>query len=568
MLSELCIENLAVIKEAVIPFSKDFNVFTGETGAGKSVFINGINAVLGKRVSKDMVRSGCEKAVITALFSNLTDETRNVLDDLGIACEDDELLITREIHADGRSTARINSRTASVSALRDIGVTLIDVHGQHDNRILLYPEQHINIVDNFADLTENIEDYRATFRRLQEVSRSIKQLYMDEKYKQERLSSLQIMLKDISEADIVDADEDVKIENEFKVINNSYNIMESLSAAENIIVGSDDVSGALDMVKDSITELERYADIVEGLPDIVSRLENVRIETVDIADEISRIKDKIDIDGERMAYLEDRLNKLISIKKKYGPELSDVLEKYEDAALEAEQINNNAESIEFLKHEQDQLLKEVTEKAKALSEKRGAAAKLLSEKIENELRFLDMPNVKLYFSHERGKLTINGMDIMEIMISVNAGETPKPISRIASGGELSRIMLAIKNVVAEKEEIPTLIFDEIDTGVSGRAAQKIGIKLREISRYRQVLCVTHLSQIAIMADKHLLIEKAARDGRTYTTVSELDEERRIKEIARIICGDNASETALKNAKELLDTKVEVYNKMLKGETVE
>lgn len=565
MLSELCIENLAVIKEAVIPFSKDFNVFTGETGAGKSVFINGINAVLGKRVSKDMVRSGCEKAVITALFSNLTDETKNILDDLGISCEDDELLITREIHSDGRSTARINSKTASVSALRDIGVSLIDVHGQHDNRILLYPEQHINIVDNFADLGEDLEDYRATFRRLQEVSRSIKQLYMDDKYKQERLSSLQVMLKDISEADIVDINEDVKIENEFKVINDSYNIMESLSAAEDMINGTDDSAGALDILKDASGELEKYSDILENMPDMINRLENVKIEVADIADEISRIKDKIDVDGERMAYLEDRMNKLISIKKKYGPELSDVLEKYEAAAYEAEQINNNAESINFLKNEQNQLLLEVTEKAKSLSDKRESAAKLLSEKIEKELKFLDMPNVKLYFSHQRGKLTINGMDLMEIMISVNAGEPPKPISRIASGGELSRIMLAIKNVVAEKEEIPTLIFDEIDTGVSGRAAQKIGIKLREISRYRQVLCVTHLSQIAIMADKHLLIEKAARDGRTYTTVSELDEERRIKEIARIICGDNASETALKNAKELLDTKLEVYNDMLAQE---
>lgn len=565
MLSELCIENLAVIKEAVIPFSKDLNVFTGETGAGKSVFINGINAVLGKRVSKDMVRSGCEKAVITALFSKLTDETRNILDDLGISCEDDELLITREIHSDGRSTARINSRTASVSALRDIGVSLIDVHGQHDNRILLYPEQHIGIVDNFAELGEELEDYRAAFRRLQEVSRSIKQLYMDDKYKQERLASLNVMLKDISEADIVDINEDVRIENEFKVINDSYNIMESLSAAEAMINGTDDSAGALDILRDASGELEKYSDILEGLPDMINRLENVRIETADIADEISRIKDKIDVDGERMAYLEDRMNKLISIKKRYGPELSDVLEKYESAAYEAEQINNNAESIDFLKNEQNQLLLEVTEKAKRLSDKRGSAAKLLSGRIEKELKFLDMPNVKLYFSHQRGKLTINGMDIMEIMISVNAGEPPKPISRIASGGELSRIMLAIKNVVAEKEEIPTLIFDEIDTGVSGRAAQKIGIKLREISRYRQVLCVTHLSQIAIMADKHLLIEKAARDGRTYTTVSELDEERRIKEIARIICGDNASETALKNAKELLDTKLEVYNDMLAQE---
>lgn len=562
MLNELCIDNLAVIKSAVIPFTKDFNVFTGETGAGKSILINGINAVLGKRVSKDIVRSGCEKAVVTALFSNLSAETKAKLDEFGISYDDDELLITREIYADGGSGAKINARTSSVSVLKEIGTTLVDVHGQHDNRILMYPEKHIDILDSFAGLEAEIDDYKKSFKELQEISRTIKKLSENEQFKKERLETLKVIIDEISAASITDENEDVKIENEFSIINNSYNISEAISGSTEALSGNDSANGITDILNKIIEVLKKHSDIVSEFPDIIKRVESLRIDASDISNELTRIGERIDVDEERLQYLENRRSILTSVKKKYGPELSDVISKYNSAVEEARIIINNSDDIEKLINQRRELLKKVSEKAAELSLKRIAAAEVLMEKIKNELKFLDMPNVKLVFSHESGKLTSKGMDIMEMMISVNAGEEPKPISKIASGGELSRIMLAIKNVIAEKDEVPTLIFDEIDTGVSGRAAQKIGIKLREISRVRQVLCVTHLSQIAVMADTHLMIEKSTSDDRTYTTVTKLDYEQKVNEIARILCGNNITETALQNAREQLDTKIDVYNNFL------
>lgn len=562
MLSELCIENLAVIQQAVIPFSDDFNVFTGETGAGKSILINGINAVLGKRVSKDIVRSGCDKAVVTALFRGLPQAAKSKLEEFGVDCSDDELLVTRVIMADGGSTARINSRTSSVSVLREIGALLIDVHGQHDNRILMYPEKHIDIVDNFAGLEEDVADYQDSFHKLQEVSRKIKRLSADEQYKSTRLAALKIMTDEIGAAKLSDEDEDRKIENEFTVINNSSNISEMLSEAETVLMGDDDSSGITEMIGSVIDGMRRYADVMPEFGGIISRLESLKIDAEDIGDEIRALNGKIDVDGERLAFLENRRDQLISLKKKYGPELGDVIEKYKAAIGEAQSIIDNSSEIKKLSEEKNRLLVEVSDKAKVLSEKRRAAADRLSEKIEDELKFLDMPNVRLAIEQTVGKLTGNGMDAMEIMISVNAGEPPKPIARIASGGELSRIMLAIKNVIAEKDDVPTMIFDEIDTGVSGRAAQKIGVKLREISRDRQVLCVTHLSQIAVMADSHLLIEKNTDGQRTFTTVTKLEGDKRTAEIARILGGDNITETTLKNAEEQLTSRDKVYSDML------
>ncbi|MCD7731217.1 MAG: DNA repair protein RecN [Oscillospiraceae bacterium] len=561
MLSELCIENLAVIQQAVIPFSDDFNVFTGETGAGKSILINGINAVLGKRVNKDIVRSGCDKAVVTALFRKLSDETKQKLDELGIDCPDDELLITRVIMADGGSTARINSRTSSVSVLREIGTTLVDVHGQHDNKLLMYPEKHIDVVDNFANLHDDISDYRTSFHKLQEVSRTIKRLSADEQYKSVRLDALKMLTDEIGEAGLSDENEDVKIENEFAVINNSSSISRILSASATVINGDDENVGITEMIESVINEIKKYTDVMPKFEELLSRLESLKIDAEDIGDEMKSINESIDVDEERLAFLENRRDKLISLKKKYGPELKDVAEKYKSAIDEAQLLIDNSSEIQRLSEEKNRLLIEVSNKAKAISEKRKSAAKELSAKIEDELRFLDMPNVKLVIEQTDGKLTSMGMDNMEILISVNSGEPPKPIAKIASGGELSRIMLAIKSVIAEKDDVPTMIFDEIDTGVSGRAAQKIGIKLREISRNRQVLCVTHLSQIAVMADSHLLIEKQTKEQRTFTTVARLGEKERIAEIARILGGDNITETTLKTAEEQLLSRNEVCNRV-------
>lgn len=564
MLCELCIENLAVIEHAVIPFSDDFNVFTGETGAGKSILINGINAVLGKRVSKDIVRSGCDKASVTALFKQLSDETKEKLDEFGIDYSDDELLITRIISSDGGSSVRINSRTSSVSVLKEIGITLIDVHGQHDSRILMYPEKHIDIVDNFAGIQKDIDDYRESFHKLQDISRRIKKLSDNESEKLTRLEALRGMTNEIKEAQISDENEDEKIEKEFTVISNSSSISKVLSSSAEEISGNDDSDGICGVISDTIAAIKRYSDIMPSLDEITARLESLKIEAADIADSIKSINDSIDVDEKRLAYLDSRRDTLISVKKKYGPELKDVIEKYNAAHKEAAELIDNTEEIKRITAEKNALLIEVSGKAKSLSQKRREAAELLSSKIENELKFLDMPNVKLEISQTLGKLTSSGMDTMELLISVNAGEPPKPIAKIASGGELSRIMLAIKNVTAEKDDVPTMIFDEIDTGVSGKAAQKIGVKLREISRNRQVLCVTHLAQIAVMADSHLYIEKTTKGNRTFTEVTVLDEDSRVGEIARIIGGDNITGSTLETAREQLTSRDEIYGRILKA----
>lgn len=565
MLSELYIENLAVIQKAEIPFTESFNVFTGETGAGKSILINGINAVLGKRISKDIVRSGCEKATVTAMFRKLTDNTVRKLAELGISCEDDELMITREIYADGGSTARINSKTAPISAVREIGETLIDVHGQHDNRILMYPEKHVDIVDSYADLGGYLADYQSSFKELQGTARKIKQLAVMEQEKQQRAEYLEQFIADVGALEIEDENEDTAVENEFAVANNSSALAEALSRSHIILCGDENSTGMTEAADTAIGELADYADILPGLSQLISRLESARIELADIGDELSRLFDGIDIDEQRLEYLSDRREKLHNIKKRYSCTLGELLSRYSEYTKESGEIAGYSKEIEQLGERKNQLLAEVSEKAEKLSEMRREAAERLTEKISEELKFLDMPNVKIVFDCQKGKLTSMGMDTMELLISVNAGEPPKPIAKIASGGELSRIMLAIKNVIAEKEDIPTMIFDEVDTGVSGRAAQKIGVKLRQVSKTRQVLCVTHLSQIAVMGDNHLLIEKTNRDGGTYTSVTRLDNEQRVAEIARILGGEHITQTTLDNAAEQLAGQEKIYNEILNKE---
>lgn len=562
MLCELYIENLAVIEKAEIPFTESFNVFTGETGAGKSILIGGINAVLGKRVSKDIVRSGCEKAVVTAMFRHLTDSTKSKLSELGIECEDDELMITREIFADGGSSARINSKTSTAAAVREIGDTLIDVHGQHDNRILMYPEKHIEIIDSYGNLNEYLEDYRHSFRELQSTARKIKQLATLEKEKQQRIEFLNQFISDVGELEIENENEDTEVDNEFAIANNSSLLSGVLSRSHVAITGDENNSGMTETIDSVIGELSSYSDIMPKLEQLVDRLEAAKIELSDLGDELSRISDSIDIDEKRLEYLSERREKLYNIKKRYSCTLGELMVRYNSYSAEAGEIAGYSKEIEELTERKNSLLMDVSEKAEKLSELRTKASEQLTEKISDELKFLDMPNVRIAFEHSKGKLTLNGMDIMELMISVNPGEPPKPIAKIASGGELSRIMLAIKNVIAENEDIPTMIFDEVDTGVSGRAAQKIGVKLRQVSKSRQVLCVTHLSQIAVMADNHLLIEKSNTDDRTYTNVTRLDTEQRISEIARILGGEHITQTTLDNAAEQLSSQEKIYDEIL------
>lgn len=550
MLSELYIENLAVIEKATIDFSDKLNVFTGETGAGKSILINGINAILGQRVTKDIVRTGTDKAVISALFTDIGDNVLQVLDELGISAEDGQLFLTREIRSDGGSVARVNSRAVNVSVLKAIGETLVTIHGQHDNQILMAPERHIEILDSYAESEALIEDYHSSFRELQSIAKKINKIKTEQSKKEFRMAELADIVEEINALNIHEG-EDKEIEAELNISKNAVAISEALYMAKQLLSGDDDTDGAVEMTQRASKSVEGYTDIMTEISPIYDRLSSAAIEMEDISEEIGSLLDSLDIDPKRYDYLNQRSDELRRIMKKYGPELDDVLTTLENSQNELDELSGAKQSLDELNKEKERLLAEVSKKAKALSEHRKKAGERFVSQVTEELEFLNMPKVKLVVQQKTGKLTINGMDSIEFLISANLGEEPKPIAKIASGGELSRIMLALKNVIAEKDSIGTLIFDEIDTGVSGRAAQKIGIKLKQISRLRQVLCVTHLAQMAVMADNHLLIEKNIQGDRTVTTVRTLDHEQRKYEIARIMGGENITELMLENAEQYL-----------------
>ena len=544
MLKEIYIRNLAVIKEAVIPLEKKLNIFTGETGAGKSILINGINAVLGQRCSKDIVRTGCDKAVITALFTELSEEVCEKLDELGISHDSEEITVTREISADGGSVARINSRTASASLLKEIGAMLINIHGQHDNQILLDSERHLQILDGFGGDNPLLEQYRVTFRELQQTARRLGELKKREKESAFRQRELNEIIDDIGELEI-SAGEDEQLEKEYSAAKNSENIIIAVKNAVNAIIGED---AANDMLVSAETEIAGYTDDNAKLSELYERLSAAEIELSDIASELEAAADRIELDGQRLDYLADRLGAINKLKRKYATDCDGLVKLYDEACKDIMQLEGSGDEIIALTEKREQLLHTVTEQAKALYEYREQLGKKFAEQVTAELEFLNMSGVVIAVRHEKGKLTVNGMDTVEFLISANKGEEPKPISKIASGGELSRIMLALKSVIADKDSIPTMIFDEIDTGVSGKAAQKIGIKLRQIGKVRQVICVTHLSQIAVMADNHLMIEKSVVDDRTETHVTQLDMNGRVAEVARIMGGDSPSELMLDNAR--------------------
>lgn len=550
MLSELYIENLAVIEKATIDFSDKLNVFTGETGAGKSILINGINAILGQRVTKDIVRTGTDKAVISALFTDIGDNVLQVLDELGISAEDGQLFLTREIRSDGGSVARVNSRAVNVSVLKAIGETLVTIHGQHDNQILMAPERHIEILDSYAESEALIEDYHSSFRELQSIAKKINKIKTEQSKKEFRMAELADIVEEINALNIHEG-EDKEIEAELNISKNAVAISEALYMAKQLLSGDDDTDGAVEMTQRASKSVEGYTDIMTEISPIYDRLSSAAIEMEDISEEIGSLLDSLDIDPKRYDYLNQRSDELRRIMKKYGPELDDVLTTLENSQNELDELSGAEQSLDELNKEKERLLAEVSKKAKALSDYRKKAGERFVSQVTEELEFLNMPKVKLVVQQKTGKLTINGMDSIEFLISANLGEEPKHIAKIASGGELSRIMLALKNVIAEKDSIGTLIFDEIDTGVSGRAAQKIGIKLKQISRLRQVLCVTHLAQMAVMADNHLLIEKNIQGDRTVTTVRTLDHEQRKYEIARIMGGENITELMLENAEQYL-----------------
>ena len=551
MLAELYIENLAVIEKASIRFTKDLNVFTGETGAGKSILINGINAILGQRITKDIVRTGADKAVITAAFTDVSDECVQMLEQGGFGIDDGQLFLEREVRSDGGSVARINNRPVNISLLRQIGEMLVNIHGQHDNQILLSADKHIKILDSYAEAQEMLEDYQQSFHKLQKLAKQINQLKMNDKQKQFRISELYDICNEIENLDLKQ-DEDKLIENELALSKNAVALSEAIYASNTIIAGNDDTSGVIENVSLANDSIEEYSDIMPEISALSERLSSAKIELQDISQELDSILDKLNVDPKRYDWLNQRSDDIRRICKKYGPELSDVFRTLEDSRKELDSLENSEQDIQRLENEKKELLTDVSRKAMELSKFRKDAAERFVEQVTGELEFLNMPNVRIVVDNKPGKLTVNGLDNIEFLISANIGEEPRPLAKIASGGELSRIMLALKNVIAEKDSINTLVFDEIDTGVSGRAAQKIGMKLKQIAKFRQVLCVTHLAQIAVMADNHMLIEKSIIGERTVTTVKTLDEDQRRYEVARIMGGDNITPLLLENAGQLID----------------
>ena len=543
MLKEIYIKNLAVIKEAVIPFGEGLNIFTGETGAGKSILINGINAVLGQRSNKEIVRTGCDKAVVTALFTKIPDSVKEKLDELGFNYDDDEITITREISSDGGSVARINERTASVAFLREIGAMLINIHGQHDNQILLDSDRHLSILDDFGGDDALLSEYRATFRKLQQTARTLGELKKKEQSRLERSQILTEIIDDIGELGI-SAGEDDSLELEYESAKNSQKTIIAINNAISSLTGE---GAANELIASSESELASFIDVNERLASLYERLSAAEIELADIASELEHVADSVELNGQRLDEITERLGEINKLKRKYATDCEGLIKLYDDACDEMSALDSCDDEISALVKEREQLLHKVTEQAKELFSYRNRVAENFAKRVTEELAFLNMEGVIIDVHHEKGKLTFNGMDTVEFLISANKGEEPKPISKIASGGELSRIMLALKSVIADKDSIPTMIFDEIDTGVSGKAAQKIGIKLRQIGKVRQVICVTHLSQIAVMADEHLLIEKSIVGDRTETNINCLDLEGRIAEIARIMGGDNPSILMLENA---------------------
>lgn len=550
MLKELNIENLAVIEKADVKFSDSFNVFTGETGAGKSILIHGINAVIGQRVTKDIVRTGSKKAVVTALFSDLGEITKRKLDEYGVDCEDGNLIMTREIKSDGGSVARINGRVSSVSEMKDIGETLIQIHGQHDSRILQESEKHLEILDSFGGDSSFSEEYTADFRHLQDTAKKLVRLRKLEQTKAERIELLNIRLSDLSNADLKEPDEDEEIEKRYKLIQQTEQMTEAFNDA--IVFLTLGNENAVEKAMSAENSIADYTDSDKETSELYDRLVSARIEMQDISDGLRKILNGLDRDEGTLQRLSDRRDELNRLKKKYMKSLPELIEMLQITENELGELESSGAEIEKLEQEKEMLLEKTTKSAGKLSEYRKQTAKKFVKAVTEELKFLDMPNVTLKVDIKTGKLTSTGMDTVEFLISANKGEEPKPISKIASGGELSRIMLSIKNVMAEKDFIPSLIFDEIDTGVSGRAAQKIGVKLREISNVHQVLCVTHLAQIAVMAENHILIEKNTVKDRTITTVTELGFEQRKYEIARIMGGENPSELMLENAQAELE----------------
>ena len=550
MLKELFIKNIAVIKQTDICFSEGLNVFTGETGAGKSIIIDSINAVLGQRVSRDLVRTGETRAQITAVFSGLSTTTLELLDQMGYEADEGELMISREISVDGKGTCRLCGRPIGVTMLREIGNTLINIHGQHDSQYLLNKEKHIDFLDSFAQLDTLYDRYRDCFSQLIAMRRELNSLNVDEAEKARQIDLLEYQINEIEQAELVPGEEE-ELADRRNMIRNAEKICLSLDEAHEQIAGGEERTGALELIQNAAAELEEAARYVETLIPISSKLTEMGYELEDSLMGINDARLSMEYDPGELEEIEARLDLIYRLKRKYGGDIEEILQNLSLYKKQLEKITLSDEKKESLNQSYKEMLLQAKNLADQLSKERKAAARRFEKQVEGELSFLDMPSVKFTISILPCKLGAKGLDDVEFMISSNPGEPPKPIAKIASGGELSRIMLSIKNVISDKDDVPTLIFDEVDTGVSGSAAEKIGRKLRQVSKGRQVICVTHLAQIAALCDHHLLIQKQVKDDHTFTQVTELDHPGRVREIARIMSGVDVSELSLQNAEEML-----------------
>ena len=554
MLVQLYIQNVAVIEKVTVELENGLNAFTGETGAGKSILINSISAVTGGRISRDIVRTGADKAVISAVFSGIGEEQRSRINELGYELEEDgELLIMRTIAADGKSSCRINGLPATLSVLREATRGLADIYGQHDTAELMAAEKHIGFIDGFAGTEEKLREYRAIYAEKRRLEREIERISADERDREQLISVLQYQADEIDAAGL-EIGEEEELDKKRRLIRNSERLAELFGTIEDDMNGADDgeEDGALALLDDFRGALSQLTDFYPELSDAAQRANDIYYELDEMFNDIRGYGGDVEYDPAMLNSIESRLDLLYRLKRKYGGSVEEVLKFGENARRRLEDIACSDERLEVLRTELAKCEKLAKKCAAELTKLRLDGAEQFSRKVMDELRFLDMPGVIFSVSHEKTALSENGADRMEFMISANPGEPAKPLAKIASGGELSRIMLSIKNVVAGKDAVETMIFDEIDTGVSGRAAYKIGKKLKEASRGRQIICVTHLAQVAAFADNHLLIKKNVQDGRTFTGIYPLDREQRIAELARISGGEQISENMLRTAGEMLD----------------
>lgn len=550
MLTSLRIENVAVIEKVQVQFTAGLNVLTGETGAGKSILIDSISAILGNRISRDLVRTGAPKACIWATFDQLPKQVKMQLEQAGYDAGE-ELLIYREITAEGKSHCRINGMPATVSVLRDITAGLINIHGQHDSQGLTDPAKHLGILDAFAQNQNEFNAYRKVYKELIAVKRQADALQLDEAEKQRKMELLRFQLNEIEDASLQIGEEERLVARR-QIISHAQTILEQIASAHGALSGGDEFSGAADLLGGANSALEQAAVLDESLQPLQERLADLYYNARELAVDLASRLDDYGFDPAELDQLEQRLDIIYRLKNKYGADsVEELLKMAEKSREELEHIERADETLEQLNKQKQALYKEAKILAEKLTQTRLTAFERMEQQLVEACTFLNMPGTRFVLQHSRGPLAGSGQDTVEFYISTNLGEAPKPLAKIASGGELSRIMLALKSALAEKDAIPTVIYDEIDTGVSGLAAGRIGEKLRQTSKGRQVLCITHTAQIAALATSHLLIQKNVEGQRTFTQIHPLDQAGRVQELARIISGDHITDLSLANAREML-----------------